>query len=53
MGVTVAVVPGLLVAVVAARWDEAVEHLRQVAAQAGLELDCPHRGGAADDEDMG
>src|SRR4051812_38622912 len=52
MRMTVAVVPGLLVMVVAARWEEAVERLRQVLAQARLELDHADRGRAADVEDV-
>ena len=49
---SVAVVPGLFVAVVAAGRDEFVENLRKVALEAGLELDCAYGSGAADGEDM-
>src|SRR5262249_8055957 len=49
----VAVVPGLLVAVLPAGGNEAVQRLRQVALQARLELDGAEGGGAADAEDVG
>src|SRR5690348_13105391 len=40
MRMAVAVVPGLLVAVAAAGWDELVQNLREILLQARLELDC-------------
>jgi hypothetical protein len=43
MRVAVAVVPRLLVAIVAAGRDEAIEHLGDVAAQTGFELDGSNR----------
>ena len=52
MGMAVAVVPGLLVSVIAARREQLVQHRRQVPFQAGLEFDGPHRRSAADIEDM-
>ena len=48
VAMAVAVVPGLLVAVLAAGRDQAVEQFRQVALESRLELDGPHGGGAAE-----
>src|SRR5689334_20154123 len=50
MRVSVAVVPGLFVSVVAAGRDELVEHLGQIALESRFEFDGPQRGGAADVE---
>jgi hypothetical protein len=47
VGMTVAVVPGFLVSIVSAGRDEPVQHCGQVFLEAGLELDCPQGGRAA------
>src|SRR5438093_448423 len=52
MGVAVAVVPGLLVAVAPARRNEAIEQIGQVLLEPRLEFDGGHGGRAADAEDM-
>ena len=49
---TVPIVPGLLVAVLAAGGDEPVEQLREIALKAGLELDAADGARAADVEDV-
>ena len=49
---TIAVVPGLFVAVVAAGWNELVKNFRQIALETGFEFDCADRSGAADGEDV-
>jgi len=51
MRVAVAIVPDLLVAVVAARWDELPQHLGQIAFQPRFKLDGGDSGGAADVEE--
>lgn len=52
VGVSVAVVPGLFVSVVAAGRHELVEEFWEIALESGLELDCAYRSGAADGEDV-
>ena len=52
MGVAVAVMPGLFVAVVAAGRNELVEDFREIALEAGLKLDGADRSGATNGEDM-
>src|SRR2546421_105426 len=52
VGVAVAVMPGLLVAVLAGRRQQAVKFGRQVAKQAWLKFDGPHRCRAAHIEDV-
>jgi len=49
---SIAVVPGLLVAVAPARWDELVQDGGQVLEQAGFELNGADRRRAADVEDV-
>ena len=53
MRMAVAVVPGHLVAVIAARRNQAVEHLGQVAFEARLELDHAHGRRASDAKHVG
>ena len=47
MGVGIAVMPSLLVAIVAARWNELVEDFRHVPLEAGFELDRANGTGGA------
>lgn len=52
MGVAIAIMPGLFVAVVAAWRDELVEDFGKIAFESRLEFDCADRSSAADGEDM-
>jgi hypothetical protein len=53
MGVAVAIVPCLLMAVLPARWYEAIQQLRQIVLESWLKFDRSNRGRASDIEHLG
>src|SRR5438874_2445629 len=53
MRVTVAVMPSLLVTVLSARRNQAIQHLGKILLQARLEFNRANRAGAAHDEELG